>query len=421
LTNGAVFANLLPRLPEIKSCLELGNSAYGLAVAALPAGAILAGLGAGALVRRFTSARVAVAGMVLASLGVLAAGVAPSVWLLVAALVLAGAVDAITDVAQNAHGLRVQRRYGRSIINSFHALWSVGSTIGGIMAAAAITAGLPLGVHLGLSAVIFSTVAVVAGRFALPGPDRQQGSDRPVDPDRPVGPDPTAGPAADSRDTAAPAAPSAPASSPSSEFNQVDDAASPAPKKRRRLRWSVWAVLSALVVISVSGAVVEESGNSWAALYLSQSLAAPAQIAALGFIALVGAQFVGRLIGDRLIDRFGQRAVARSGGLIVAAGMGLALAFPSLVGTIVGFGAAGFGVATLVPAAMHQADELPGLRPGTGLTVVAWLMRIGFLATPPLVGLISDVASLRVGLLIMPAAGVAVVALASVLPKRRQR
>ncbi|MDQ0620522.1 hypothetical protein [Arthrobacter globiformis] len=37
----------------------------------------------------------------------------------------------------------------------------------------------------------------------------------------------------------------------------------------------------------------------------------------------------------------------------------------SIPGTILGFAAAGHGVATLVPAAMHTADELPGLRPGT--------------------------------------------------------
>jgi hypothetical protein len=35
------------------------------------------------------------------------------------------------------------------------------------------------------------------------------------------------------------------------------------------------------------------------------------------------------------------------------------------------------GVATLVPAAMHTADELPGLPPGTGLTIVSQLLRGG--------------------------------------------
>ncbi|MBE9938343.1 MFS transporter, partial [Cellulosimicrobium cellulans] len=144
-----------------------------------------------------------------------------------------------------------------------------------------------------------------------------------------------------------------------------------------------------------------------------------ATLAAAGFVALVGAQFVGRLVGDRLVDRFGQRAVARTGGALVALGTGLALAFPSVPGTIAGFAAAGFGVATLVPAAMQQADELPGLRAGTGLTLVSWLMRLGFLLSPPIVGLVADATGLRTGLLVLPLAGVVVVLLAGVLAPRR--
>ena len=77
-------------------------------------------------------------------------------------------------------------------------------------------------------------------------------------------------------------------------------------------------------------------------------------------------QFIGRFFGDRLVDRFGERAVARAGGVVIAVGMGTALAFPSVPTTIAGFAAAGFGIATLIPAAMHGADQLPGCAPGLG-------------------------------------------------------
>src|SRR5699024_11495619 len=86
-------------------------------------------------------------------------------------LLMAGACDAITDVAQNAHGLRVQREYRRSTINSFHAVWSIGAVLGGSMSALAIALDVPLTVHLGLSGLIFSVVAVIALRFTLPGRD----------------------------------------------------------------------------------------------------------------------------------------------------------------------------------------------------------------------------------------------------------
>lgn len=47
LTNGALFANLLPRLPEIKSDLGLSNAMLGGSVAAFSAGALIAGPAAG--------------------------------------------------------------------------------------------------------------------------------------------------------------------------------------------------------------------------------------------------------------------------------------------------------------------------------------------------------------------------------------
>ncbi|MCV7168661.1 MFS transporter, partial [Mycobacterium manitobense] len=105
-------------------------------------------------------------------------------------------------------------------------------------------------------------------------------------------------------------------------------------------------------------------------------------------------------------------------GAVAAAGMGAALAFPSVPSAIAGFAAAGLGIATLIPAAMHAADRLPGLRPGTGLALVTWLLRIGFLASPPVVGLVADAAGLRMGLLIVPLAGVVTVLLAGALSGR---
>ncbi len=65
----------------------------------------------------------------------LLAGLAPSWALFAGALFVVGALDSVVDVAQNTHGLRVQRLYGRSIINSFHAIWSLGPSPAGSWAA----------------------------------------------------------------------------------------------------------------------------------------------------------------------------------------------------------------------------------------------------------------------------------------------
>jgi MFS family permease len=371
LTNGAIFANLLPRYPEIKTDLHLSNAVYGAAIAAFSGGALVAGLAAAALIRRFHSSRVAVVGTIGIATFVVIAGLATSPVVLAAALFVAGASDAITDVAQNAHGLRVQRNYGRSIINSFHAVWAVGAILGGLMGAGAIAIHMPRTTHLLIAGVIFSAVVVIAYPYLLRGPDHD---------DHPA-----------ARTTGGEGA-----------------------------GLAVYATLVALVVIAIAGATVEDAGSSWATLYLRDNLGASGAIAVFGYVALVGFMFIGRTIGDRLVDRFGERAVVRAGGFVSAAGMGTALAFPSVPGTIAGFAAAGFGVATLIPAAMHGADQLPGLRPGTGLTVVTWLMRVGFFGAPLLVGVVADATSLRVGLLSVPIAGVTVMALAGALSARRR-
>jgi MFS family permease len=369
LANGALFANLLPRYPEIKSDLGLSNTVFGLAVAAFSAGALLTGPAAATLIRRFRSSVVAVAGSVLIAVFTLGAGLAPTGITVAVALFCAGAADSVTDVAQNVHGLRVQRHYRRFIINSLHGVWSVGAVLGGLMGAGAIYLGIPRAVQLSFSGLLFSALCLVAYRYLLPGADH-------------------------------------------ASWTPDNEAAAARPGR------TLYLVLAALVGIAVAGAVIEDAGSSWATLYLRDSLAAPAAIAALGYVAAVGFQFIGRLLGDRMVDRFGQRAVVRAGGVIAALGMGTALAFPSVPGTIAGFAAAGFGSATLVPAAMHAADELPGLRPGTGLTVLTWLMRVGFLGSPIIVGAVADAVSLRAGLLTVPVAGAVVVLLAGSLCRR---
>lgn len=373
--NGALFANFLPRYPEVKAGLGLTNTEFGLAVASFPLGALLVGLAAASLIRRFSSARVAVGATLVTGTGVLAASSASSWGLLAAAFFVAGAADAIADVAQNTHGLRVQRLYGRSILNSFHALWSMGAVLGGLMGAAAAGLDLARPLHLGISLGVFGLVTLWSSRFLLSGNEPQSDDDGGTSRGRTRG---------------------------------------RAVIEPRRLL-----LLILLALLATAGAVVEDAGSSWSSLYLSGSLQAGASVAALGFVAMTGAQFLGRILGDRLVDRFGQRAVAQAGGVLITVGMGLALAFPGIAGTVAGFAAAGMGSATLIPAAMDAADRLPGLRPGSGLTIVSWLLRVGFLLAPPVVGAVADATNLRTGLLIVPAAGVLIICLAPVLAPRR--
>ena len=171
LVNGAMTGNLVPRFPDLKSELELSNTAFGSAVGAYGLGALALGLLGGLLVRRFGSRRVAWLSSVAIAANLSLIGLAPSGLALAAVLAVGGALDSYADIGANAHGLRVERIYGRSILNSLHGVWSIGAVVGGAMGAAA--AGLEIAVesHLAAAAALFAPVALGASRFLLRGPD----------------------------------------------------------------------------------------------------------------------------------------------------------------------------------------------------------------------------------------------------------
>lgn len=373
-TNALVFANVVPRLPAIKNDLDLSNAALGSAVAGAPLGALVVGLLAPALLVRWGSARVAVGSLVVMAANLLLISVAPS-WLAFAgAMFVAGACDSIADIANNAHGLRVQRRYGRSIVNAFHGLWSVGAVAGGVLGSAAAGAGLSLTAHLALAAAVSIVVVLVTARSLLPGHDDLEREELPEE------------------------------------------------IARDESRWwTRWPVLRTLLLLGLVGAMastIEDSGATWGGVYLRDSLDAGPAVAGLGFVALQGMQAIGRLTGDRWVTRYGERDVARAGALCALAGMTLALAWPTVATTIIGFGAAGLGIATLIPAAMHAADTIRGLPAGIALSVVGFVIRVGFLVEPPLVGVLADSTSLRLALVVVPAAALVTLLAARALTTR---
>ena len=384
LVNGAVFANLLPRLPQIKDAFELSNTAYGFVVIAFPLGSLLAGTAPAPILRRWGSGRTAVAGSVAIAVMITLAGVSGGIGggLLVllaylVALMLAGMLDAITDTAQNAQALEVQRGMGRSILNSMHALWSLGSVIGGLMGTAALALHVPLSIHLLCSGTIFTAVALMAGTRVLTA-DEVAALRTVPEGEAAAGTEGSAG-------TVGPAAGAASAGRGTSA------------SARRAI-----GMLVLITLVAITGVMVEDLGQNWSALYLRQVLDSSATIAGLGLVALMCAQFLGRLMGDRMVDRFGHAAMARGGAAGIAVGIALVVIAPVSAVAIAGFFLAGLGSATLVPSAYHAADLVPGLRPGTGLTVVSWLMRGAFLSLSPFVGAVSDVVGLRLALLIIP-------------------
>ena len=352
LANGLGFSNLVPRYPEVLAHLGITKAAFGQAVMFSSVGALAAGLAASWCITRFTSARVASVGMIVLGLGLLGAGAAGS-WLVFAlCMAWVGAVDAIVDVAQNAHGLRVERRWGSSIITSFHAAWSLGAVLGAVMGQAMAGAGVPIGLHMAGVLLVLTLVSAAAVPWTIKGPDSD---DRPED-----GPAGSPGPAGPR-----PGRPGA----------------------RARLL-----TVGAVVVLGLMCAAAmfpEDVTASWSSLLLAEQGAAPGMVG-MGLVCLQTTMIVGRLLGDAVIDRLGARAVIAGGGALVAAGMGTALAAGSVPGTLVGMVIAGAGCAVAVPVAYAAADDVPGMRPGAGLTIVSWLARVIMLVSPPVVGWFAD-------------------------------
>ena len=354
LANGLGFANLVPRFPEIVAGLGLSKSDFGQAVAAASVGALVAGLAASWLISRLTSAKVASLGMLVVALALLGAGLARSWLVLAVCLLVVGGTDSIVDVAQNAHGLRVQRRWGASIVTSFHASWSLGAVLGAAMGQAMAGAGVGLGTHMVLTAVVLLVLSagpLLAGWF-LPGHDRD---DRTPD-----------------------------------QNKELDDAPEMRPATPpRRVRPVTILVLFVVGLLCAASMFPEDVAMNWSSLLLSEQGAGAGHVG-LGLVALQGTMIVGRLVGDRIIDAVGQRAVIAWGGALVTLGMSIALLVSSVPGTLLGMAISGAGCAVAVPVTYSAADDVEGLPPGLGLTIVSWLARLAGLLAPPVVGRLAD-------------------------------
>ena len=153
--------------------------------------------------------------------------------------------------------------------------------------------------------------------------------------------------------------------------------------------------LFAFCVLLSEGAV-----NDWAAVYLKGDLGAGEGLAAAGLAAFSLTMGFGRLTGDRLAERLGPVRLARAGAGLAAVGMIVAVAGGRQATAIAGFAAMGLGLASLFPLAI-RAGAARGDAPGPAVAAVSGTGYLGFIAGPPLVGLMSELIGLRSALLLV--------------------
>ncbi len=130
--HGAVFASWAARVPAVQTELRLSAGISGLVLAGPGLGALAGSQAGGLLVRHLGSRAVSATAPVVLSVPLGLIPVAQSPWSLMGLLVVLGAADGCTSVAMNAQAVVVQRRYGRAVLNSMHAIRSVGAVAGGL-------------------------------------------------------------------------------------------------------------------------------------------------------------------------------------------------------------------------------------------------------------------------------------------------
>ena len=355
--NGLIFGAWAARIPAVRDRVGLSDGELGIVLACAAVGSILAMPVAGGRAARVGSRRATRVAFALVCLATGIIALAPSLPVLCALAFFYGASMGSLDVSMNAHGVAVERRYGRAILASFHAAFSIGGLTGAALGALSAAVGLDVRAQLGLVAVGSAAIGLTWSRRFLAADEDAMGYAEPV-------------------------------------FVR--------PPRR----------LLALGVLAFACLLIEGASADWSAVYLRDELGTTAAVAAFGFTAFSVTMTLGRVFGDRLVDRFGPEAIVRSGGLVAAVGFGLALLISAPVAAMAGFACLGAGMSGVVPIVFRASGHVPGMAAGVGLAAVSSTGYLGFLVGPPTIGGLAELLGLpaALGVLVLLAVAVALLA-----------
>ena len=348
--DGIGFGVWAGHIPAFKQKFLLSDSSLSIVLLAVAAGSIVSMPLAGQAVRIFGSRRCIVVSVAFFAFCLVCIALAPSLTLFVVAALLFGAAKGGVDVGINAQAVIVENRYGRPIMSSFQALWSVGGLAGGFLTS--VTLGLGSTPVVNLSGVALVMLVLDLFYYA----------------------------------------------------HLMRDAASPEGEGGRRFRLPGKALLY-VAILTFIALFSEGALQDWAAVYMRQVVAVPVSIAAVGYAGYSTAMALGRFAGDRVVVCLGERFVMRLSGTLIIAGLGAALLVPSPIFAIAGFAVAGLGNSNLVPILFSAAGRDPVLGPGPGIAAVTTLGFCGFLVGPVVIGLMSKFFSLPVALSLIAVLG----------------
>ena len=351
-------------LPALRDKLDLSASQIAVTLFCAGAAAITSMQVGGRLADSLGARRVTLAGLPVLVAGAVVLALAPTFGVMIVGAVLIGLGNGALDVAMNAIGVQVEAARGRPVMSFFHAMWSVGHLTGAgtvfLMATILNLAGgaIVTPVLLTLAALVL----VCSGVLVRITPEAAV-VERTVD------------------------------------------------GSRRAIPRAAWL----LGVMALGFGLSEGTAVDWSSLHVTDVAQVDARTGSLGLVAVSGFMVLIRLVGDRLVARFGRRAVVRFGGATAALGYLTVTLVDPLPLLLVGWALVGFGVGMIAPQVYAVAGHIGG---GRVLAVVVTFGYAAFLIGPALVGFLVEQLGIHRTMAVPALLCLAIVALAATMPKQ---
>ena len=336
---GLTFASWASRIPDIKEKLQLTEAGLGSVLLALPVGLMSSLALSGWLVSKFGSRRIVICAALIYPFILLWLALAATIFQLVIGLFFFGLFANFVNIAMNTQAVGVEGLYGRSIMASFHGLWSLAGFTGAAVGTLFVSESISPLVHFLMIWIASVLLVLVSFKSTLP-------SSSDVKNKQPI-------------------------------FVLPD---------RRILL---------LGFIAFCCMICEGAMADWSGVYFKKVVESPASYITLGYVAFTGTMATGRFLGDWLVTRLGVKRMLQFSGTLISSGLMLAILFPNMIMATLGFLLVGFGVSSVVPIAYGLAGRSKTMTPGMALSAVSTIGFLGFLIGPPMIGFIAQASSLR--------------------------
>jgi predicted MFS family arabinose efflux permease len=330
-----------PLVPFAKARAGLDEGTLGLLLLCLGVGSMLAMPASGVLVARFGCRRLIVGSSILMCLTLPLLAVISNQALLGLALLLFGAGLGTLDCVVNIQAVIVERASGRTMMSGFHGLFSVGGIAGAGGVSALLSLGAsPLLASLGVVALIGALLSYAAPSFLPYGGEGE-------------------GPA----------------------FAIPHGIV-------------LFIGILCFIVFLTEGAMLD-----WSAVFLMSVRGVDPSHAGLGYTAFATTMTIGRLMGDRIVQRLGSARIILFGGLLAGGGLALATLSPSWLAGLGGFALVGAGCSNIVPVLFTAVGRQKTMPEHVAVPAISTLGYAGILAGPAAIGFVAHATSLSLALL----------------------